>query len=138
HRRDQRRPAADLFLRLRFRHTFAPRQLVIIEPRLAIARIIENVDDFAVVAELQTQPELGDAGRDDVDATDQYRTHDAFVDRGLRSAQHALVFAFRVHDAFRRAFRRGEHGLHRGSRLIHEPAQQIAIGIEVLDRTTGD
>src|SRR5436305_751672 len=100
-RSDQRRPAADLFLRLRFRHAFTLRQLVIVEPGLAIARIVENVDDFAVVAELQTQPEFRDARRDDVGATDKYRTHDAFVDPALRSARNALVFPFRAYTAFR-------------------------------------
>ena len=55
-------------------------------------------------------------------AAHEHRTHDAFVERSLRRAQYALIFAFRVHDAFRRQSARVEHGLHRRTRLINEVA----------------
>ena len=61
--------------------------------------------------------------RDDVGAADQHRTREALVDGGLRGAQHALVLAFRVGDALRRALGRGEHRLHRRARFVHEAAQ---------------
>src|SRR5205814_313198 len=81
------------------RHASPPHKLVILGCIVAVARIVLNVHDLAVLAHLEAQAKLGDAGGDDVSAADEDRLHDALVDPGLHGAQHALVLAFRVHEA---------------------------------------
>jgi energy-coupling factor transporter ATP-binding protein EcfA2 len=60
---------------------------------------------------------------------------DAFIDGRLCCTQHPLVLALGVHDAPGCAPRNLEHGLHRGSGLIHEAAEPLAVFVEALDWT---
>ena len=138
HRADERRPGAHVLHRLRPRHALAPRDLVVIGPVVAIARVVEDVHDLGVGPELHAQAELGDAGRDDVGAADEDRAREALVHRDLRRAQHALVLALGIHDALRCLLGRGEDRLHRGAGLVDEAVELVPIGIEVLDRPCRD
>ena len=137
HRADQRRAAAHLSIASR-RVTPLRRAAGSTRPVVAIARVVEDVDAIAVVAEPEPQAELLDACRHDIGAAHEHRARQTFVDHGLRGAQHALVLAFGVDDALRRALGGREHRLHDQAGVIDEPAQAVAIGVEIGDRPRGD
>ena len=88
-------------------------------------------------AGLQAQAGLLDAHFDHVRTADQDRLGEAFVDHRLHRAQHALFFAFGVHDALRVGLGGREHRPHGQARVVHEVAQLGAIGVQILDRARG-
>jgi hypothetical protein len=60
--------------RLPARHAAPAHQLVVLGPIIAVARVVEDVDAFAVLAGLEAQTEVADSRGDHIRATDQHRT----------------------------------------------------------------
>ena len=103
------------------RHAPAPHQAVVSLPVLTEAGIAFGVDAGHVHAQLHAQASLDNAGFDHCRAANQDGLGNAFFDRHLRRAQHALVFPFgKGHALALGRFGGLEHGTHDHAGLVHE------------------
>eukprot|EP01022_Parablepharisma_sp_SALTPOND_P023573 TRINITY_DN501_c0_g7_i1.p1 TRINITY_DN501_c0_g7~~TRINITY_DN501_c0_g7_i1.p1 ORF type:complete len:1271 (+),score=484.06 TRINITY_DN501_c0_g7_i1:9557-13369(+) len=92
-----------------------------------------RIDDLHVLARLDAQAGLLDAGFDGLGTTHQDGCGQAFVGHELHRAQYALVFTVGVDHALWRALGGVEDGLHEHAGLVDEAGQLGAIGVEVGD-----
>ena len=138
HGADQRQTPAHVDLGQLSRDALARGHAVVGLPKVAVTRVVLDIDHLVVHTFAQAQAKTLNALGNHGGATDQRGLGQALVHHNLHRPQHALVFALGVgHALFAGAFGRRKNGSHGGARRVNKTLQALAVSVHVRDGAQG-
>ena len=138
HGADQRQTPAHVDLGQLSRDALARGHAVVGLPKVAVTRVVLDIDHLVVHTFAQAQAKTLNALGNHGGSTDQGGLGQALVDHNLHRPQHAFVFALGVgHALFAGAFGGRKNGAHGGARGVDKTLQALTVGVHVGDGAQG-